>query len=175
MTDAYANKVLRDGQQRIKSMALIHEKFYQSEGLAKIDFKDYINRLSENLGMTYHVDKDKMAINITADDIALDIDTAVPCGLLLNEMLSNCFIHAFSPNDQNPEINIGFKAIDDGTFELSVSDNGKGLPDDFDMANSESLGMQLIQALTEQLDGRINYENDNGTRFAIVLKKATHS
>lgn len=175
VTDAYANKVLRDGQQRIKSMALIHEKFYQSEGLAKIDFKDYINRLSENLGMTYHVDKDKMAINITADDIALDIDTAVPCGLLLNEMLSNCFIHAFSPNDPNPEINIGFKAIDDGTFELSVSDNGKGLPDDFDMANSESLGMQLIQALTEQLDGRINYENDNGTRFAIVLKKATHS
>ncbi|MBK8848446.1 MAG: PAS domain S-box protein [Bacteroidetes bacterium] len=169
--DENSSKVLQDGQHRIKSMALIHEKFYQSEGLSKIDFKDYIQRLADNLSITFNALTPKPKITISGDNSALDIDTAVPCGLILNEVLSNCFNHAFNSNSINPEIQISFNQISPSKYSLEVNDNGIGLPPSFSIETSESLGMQLIQALCEQLEGKIELESANGTSFKIDFSK----
>lgn len=169
--DENSSKVLQDGQHRIKSMALIHEKFYQSEGLSKIDFIDYIQRLADNLSITFNVLTPKPKIIITGDNSALDIDTAVPCGLILNEVLSNCFNHAFNSHSINPEIRINFNQISPSKYSLEVNDNGIGLPPSFSIQTSESLGMQLIQALCEQLEGKIELESANGTSFRIDFSK----
>jgi PAS domain S-box-containing protein len=170
ITDENALKALKEGQNRIKSMALIHERFYQSEGLSKIDFDGYIKRLAENLFMSYNINHENVKLIIDADKVALDIDTAVPCGLIINELISNALKYAFDVGAVG-EVYIGFKSLDDDLCQLTIGDNGKGLVEGYDVENSDTLGMQLVHALTDQLEGKLSVLNKNGLHFTVVFKK----
>lgn len=167
VNDQKAFAALKEGQDRIKSMALIHERFYQNEGLM-IDFDEYIKRLVENLLISFNITPGRITYKINAEKISLDIDSAVPCGLIINELVSNSIKHGFSEEEQG-EILIGFHSLQDGKVELTVRDTGKGLPDDFNVEESDSLGMQLINALANQLDGNLLIEPGPGAFFRLIF------
>jgi PAS domain S-box-containing protein len=169
--DENAYKALKEGQDRIKSMALIHERFYQTDGLTKIDFDDYIKRLAENLMRSFKIKPDQVALKIHAERISLDIDTAVPCGLIINEVVSNSFKHAFK-DGRKGEVAVTLEQVADDRFCLTMADNGVGFPEGYSAENSESLGIQLIQALTDQLEGTMKMENipGAGVKFIIDFK-----
>ncbi len=167
--DPNASKALREGQNRIKSMALIHERFYQSDGLSRIDFDDYIRRLTDNLLLTSGITSGKVVLNIIAEKISLDIDTAVPCGLIINEVVSNSIKHAFK-DGRSGEILIHFNRTGESEYRLIIADNGVGLPEGFDLENSDSLGIQLIHALSDQIDGKMKVDSSNGVKYIIDFK-----
>lgn len=172
VSDENAYKALKEGQDRIKSMALIHERFYQTDGLSKIDFDDYIKRLAENLMQSFKVSQSQVALNIQSDKISLDIDTAVPCGLIINEIVSNSLKHAFK-DGRKGEISIRLNQTEVDTFRLEIGDNGIGMPEGFTLESSDSLGIQLIQALTDQLEGTMKVENNPGygVKYIINFKR----
>ena len=166
--DEQTLKAVTDGQNRVRSMALVHEKFYQAEEVTEINFEEYTEKLCRFLYQSYGNGSDNIRINIQSDPgIAFDMDTAMPCGLLLNEIVSNSYKYAF-PDDRKGEISIEFRKAGDGRVRMIIRDNGIGLPEGFTVDGAESLGMQLIQALTNQLDGNLNVLNSkNGTQFEI--------
>ena len=174
IADETIHKELRDSQSRIRSMALVHDKLYRSENLAQINFADYIRDLSDYLYSIFWKLTQDVEIDILADDIFMNIDLAVPCGLILNELISNAFKHAFPTGhpDLNTElgnkIHIRVTHSDDGQLTMMVSDNGIP-PIDLDIHEVSSLGFQLINALTEQLDGNIKMEIGNWTSFKVVF------
>jgi two-component sensor histidine kinase len=150
-------------------MALIHEKLYQSEDISLIDFSDYIESLAGRLLEVYGVAGMGIELHINAENIFLSIDSAIPCGLIINELVSNSVKHAF------PEGRLGAVAIDmnrqDGNYVLMVTDNGVGFPENIDFRNTESLGLQIVQTLTSQLGGKIELESNGGTRFKIIFRE----
>jgi PAS domain S-box-containing protein len=168
INDAGAAKALKEGQDRIRTMALIHERFYQSQGESRIDFDDYIKRLCETIFQNQGAAAKKIKLNIEAEKISLDIDTAVPCGLIINELVSNAIRHAFNGN--NGEILVKFMQLPDKKYCLIVKDNGKGLPPGVDYKKSDSLGIQLVQALTDQIEGSIQVENEMGLTVKVEFK-----
>ena len=163
--DEITLKAVKDGQSRVRSMALVHEKFYQSDELSEIDFAEYIEKLCHFIYQSYGDKTDRIHLQISGDKIGLDMDTAMPCGLLVNEIVSNSYKYAF-PNQEKGKIQIDFKKIDNKII-LLVQDNGVGFPEEYDLEKGESLGMQLIQALTSQLDGELIVSRENGTSFKI--------
>ncbi len=158
-------KAVKDGQNRVRSMALVHEKFYQADELTEIDFGDYVEKLTQYIYQSYGDKTDRVKLLIDTDYVGLDMDTAMPSGLLVNELVSNAYKYAF-PGNRSGEIKISLKKSGN-KINLKISDNGVGLPSDFKMEGSESLGMQLIQALTDQLDGKLDLNVDKGTQFSI--------
>ena len=172
VNDEKAAKALKEGQDRIRSMALIHERFYQSEGMSRIDFDDYIKRLCETIFQTQGADSNKIKLTIDSEKISLDIDTAVPCGLIINELVSNAIKHAFK--DGIGEILVKFMRTPDKKYCLIVKDNGQGFPIGTDYKNTDSLGIQLIQALTSQIDGVLHVENENGLTIKIEFEPTHH-
>ncbi len=174
VTDENAYKALKEGQDRIKSMALIHERFYQTDGLSKIDFDDYIRRLSENLVKSFRVNPDRVNLKINAERISLDIDTAVPCGLIINEIVSNSLKHAFK-DGRVGEISIELVTTGEDKFRLTIGDNGVGFEEGFSIESSDSLGIQLIQALTDQLEGKMELINTpgKGVQYIIDFRRIT--
>ena len=171
--DKQALKMFQDSQNRIKSMALVHEKLYQSRDLVKIDFADYIRDLTAYLFGSYKVNPDAITLKINVEDVSLNIDMAIPCGLIINELVSNSLKHAFPPEEDGPasqegEIRIGLYADGDKLI-LIVSDNGVGLPKDLDFRNTESLGLQLVDIFTDQLEGTIELDRSGGTAFKITF------
>jgi two-component sensor histidine kinase len=177
VNDEGAFAALKEGQDRIKSMALIHERFYQNDGLSRIDFDEYIKRLVENLLLSFNVPSGKITYTIEAEKISLDIDTAVPCGLIINELVSNTIKHAFAENEQG-ELQIVFRKLEGDELELIIHDNGRGLPEDFSIDDSDSLGMQLINALANQLDAKLMVESGKGATFRLKFSpvhKATEN
>lgn len=169
ISDHEALKALKEGQDRVKSLALIHEKIYQSDELSDIEFKEYIKKLLEHLYFSYNINKDHIKINVYAENVYLDIDTAVPCGLIINELVTNALKYAFQGR-VNGVVDISLEALKD-CYKLSVKDNGIGMPENFDIYSSETLGMQLLTALVEQLEGKIELVNTNGVNFTIYFKK----
>ncbi len=163
--DEVTLKAVKDGQSRVRSMALVHEKFYQSDELSEIDFAEYIEKLCHFIYQSYGDKTDRVRLQISGDKIGLDMDTAMPCGLLVNEIVSNSYKYAF-PNQEKGTIQIDFKKIDNKII-LLIQDNGVGFPEEYDLERGESLGMQLIQALTSQLDGELVVSRENGTSFKI--------
>jgi len=160
----------KNSQNRVRSMAIVHEMLYQSEDLASIHFGTYINKLLLNQYMSYQVDKSKIKINVDHNQVMLDIEKAVPCGLIINELISNAFKHAFSGKESGT-VNITLrKASDQGTCTLVVSDDGIGLPAEIDMNNIQTLGLQLVDMLITQLDGRLTIDRTRGTEFTAVFK-----
>ena len=167
LTDDNMREVFNESQNRIRSMALVHENLYQGENLANIDFRKYIEALASGLLQSYGGDANKVTLSIIIDDISLGIDIAIPCGLIINELVANSLKHAF-PHGRKGEIKIELHSVDN-TFELIVSDNGRGIPENIDFKNTESLGLMLVTILAEdQLDGEITLEREGGTTFHVT-------
>ena len=168
MKDAKGVEILRESQNRVKSMALIHEQLYGTADLAKIDFGRYIQGLTANLFDAYGIDPVRIRLNVQADDIALGVDMAVPCGLIINELVSNALKHAFLP-DGGGTIDIVIRTLNAGRIEIVVADDGIGLVEPPADAEKKSLGLRLIDTLTTQLGGTLVIKTENGTRFSITL------
>lgn len=159
--------VFEDSQNRVKSMALIHETLYQSKDLSRINFAEYLQKLVAHVSRSYRIRPNAVKINLHVNDVSLPIDTAVPCGLIINELASNALKYAF-PADTKGEVNITFVRADD-QYTLCVSDTGVGLPPDFDPEQGKSLGMKLVRMLTTQLSGEMECRNGVGTTFQITF------
>jgi two-component sensor histidine kinase len=167
--DKESQDIFKESQNRARSMALIHERLYHSADLKRMDFGDYIRSLSTELLHTYEVDPGLIKLKINVEDIFLDINTAIPLGLIVNELVTNSLKHAF-PEGNSGEINVDFHPIDD-YYEFTVKDNGVGFPEDIDYQNTESLGLQIVTSLTDQIDGEITLDRNNGTKFKITFKE----
>lgn len=166
LQDEEAKLYFLDSQNRVQSMALIHEQLYQAADLARIDFSTYIQNLTSHLLASYEGSTGKIDLNIQAEEVYLPIDAAIPCGLLINEMISNAFKHAF-PSQGSGMITIMFQSNPEGGVDLTVRDNGVGFPADLDFTRTQTLGMQLIQQLTRQLHGTVELDRTNGTCFHV--------
>lgn len=171
--DESYKKLFQESQNRIKSMVLVHEKLYQSKDLTAINVHDYVNGLLHYLCNSYGAEQNGIAIKTDIEDITLNIDTAIPCGLIINELVSNSLKHAFvEPNrDSRAEITVRLHHGRKNETVLIVSDNGVGFSDGLDFKKTESLGMQLVCALSEQLSGNIKLTRGKGTTFTITFKK----
>ena len=170
--DDKAYQALKEGQDRIKSMALIHERFYQSDGISKIDFDEYTRKLIEHLYGSFKISPANIIVDFHVDNVHLDIDTAVPCGLIINEIVSNAFKHAFSDKEKG-HIYIQLNNTIEGEYFLEIKDDGVGMPAGFNLENANSLGFQLIQALSDQLDGKMELVTlpNNGLTYKLNFKK----
>lgn len=167
--DKEALGIFRESQSRAKSMALIHERLYRSTDLKRIDFGDYIRTLAMDLSRTYGTDPGLIKMNINVENLMLDINTAIPLGLIVNELLSNTMKHAF-PNNMEGEINLDFRRIGN-EYVLIVLDDGVGFPEDLDFKNTDSLGLQLVNSLTGQIGGEVELDTNKGTKFSIRFKE----
>lgn len=169
--DISAKEMLEESQQRIKSMALVHEKLYRSKNIANIDFHDYVSTIVMELSSAYAHEGRSVETEVTADDVILDVDTAIPCGLILNELVTNAFKYAFKSKGEG-RIDVSFTHDADNSCILSVKDNGVGLPPGFDHSKSNTLGLQIVSALTKQLRGamHVNSVPGNGTEIIVKFK-----
>ncbi|MBD2102061.1 histidine kinase dimerization/phosphoacceptor domain -containing protein [Leptolyngbya sp. FACHB-261] len=163
-------EMLKESQNRVKSMALIHEKLYKSQDLAKIDFAEYTRSLAANLLSSYGTSADKISLEVKIEDVILDINTAIPCGLIINELISNSLKHAF-PNNRQGQIQIQLYATHSGQYVLIARDNGIGLPENFDLAQTKTLGLKLVKTLVSQLEGTLAISSDT-TEFKITFGEA---
>lgn len=169
INDPASQELLQESQNRIRSMALIHEKLYQSPDLARINFAEYVRSLTNYLFRSYGVDPNAYTLKLNLVDIFLDVEVGVPCGLIINELVSNSVKHAFPAGVQSgSEIYIGLEA-NDHQVKLTVGDNGVGLPADFEAQARGSLGLQLVQMLVEQLEGTLTLEQGRMTTFIITF------
>ncbi len=166
--DKQTIEVFQDSQNRIRSMALVHEKLYRSENLARIDFAEYIRDLAAYLFHSHRANTQGITLKIQIDEVFLGIDTAISCGLILNELISNALKHAF-PNGRAGETRLECRASNDGQLTLIVADNGVGFPEALDFRETTSLGLQLVTALVDQLDGTIDMHRNTGTEFKITF------
>ena len=160
--------MFKTAQSRIRTMALIHEKLYQSQDLSKIDLSQYIRNLSIHLLNIYRTDPEKVSLNIEIGDVFLDINTAIPCGLIINELVSNSLKYAF-PGKRSGEIQVKLDNDKKGKQTLMVADNGVGLPEELTVESTDTLGLQLVNDLTKQIQGRLTVERKKGTIFKIVF------
>jgi PAS domain S-box-containing protein len=170
ITDVGTIHALQDSESRIRSMALVHERLYRSPDLTSIDFSDYIHALATNLISTYATDPKQIRLNIDVKDISLDINRAIPVGLIMNELIANAFKHAF-PNGRSGEITITGRHTSAG-ITLSVQDNGVGLPDGLDWRNTQTLGLRLVLTLIRQVKGSIELNRTGGTVFEMIVPLA---
>jgi two-component sensor histidine kinase len=155
--------VLRDSQMRIHSMALIHEKLYQSANLADVDVGEYVRSLAVHLKRTYSGGATaEVAISVEVPPVRLGIDAAVPCALIINELITNALKHAFHNHPGRGAIIVRGCVLTDGRLELEVADNGVGMPAGINIGDPATLGMRLIRSLIQQLDGDIAMSNDRG-------------
>ncbi|HQP49189.1 MAG TPA: PAS domain S-box protein [Spirochaetota bacterium] len=162
------SELFNESRYRVRSMALVHEKLYRSEHLSMVNFGEYIEDITKELQRVYEQDSGAITVVTEISNVFLGVDIAIPCGLIINELLSNSMKHAFA--DGMPgEIYIGFSHQEDGHYRLVIRDNGPGLPPDVDFFNSRSLGLQLVNALTAQLQGQLFHNTGEGTEVVIVF------
>jgi PAS domain S-box-containing protein len=167
--DSNSLTILRESQNRIKSMSFIHESLYQTKDFSRIDFCNYVKTLANNLILTYSLEKGSVNLRTDLEQTYLSLDQAIPCGLMANELISNALKYAFD-GVKGGEIFVATRDRE-GRMELEISDNGKGLPSDLDYENSETLGLQLVYTLAEQLDAEVEVSVKNGTKYLINFDK----
>jgi PAS domain S-box-containing protein len=172
--DEASIQMFRESRDRVRSMALVHERLYRSRDLTRVDLTDYIKSLATNLFNSHQVDTDRIGLEVNAQGIKLSIDAAVPCGLLLNELISNCLKHAFRGRDRG-RIRVELLPVNGGDILLSVSDDGVGLPPGVEPLSGETFGVQLIADLVDQLHGSLQVNQDAGTTVRIVFPTAEAS
>jgi PAS domain S-box-containing protein len=171
VSDNYTRILLEESRNRIHSMALVHEQLYRSREYASFSFEEYVNQLGSTLFSMYQVDFAKVQFMVEAADINLDLEKAIPCGLILNELITNSLKYAF-PDGKCGEIRVGLQA-EKRKMELRVSDNGIGLPESFDFRQTKSLGLQLVNLLVEHdLHGSIALEKKRGTQYCVEFPRA---
>lgn len=169
VTDKNTHDILLDSQNRVRSMALVHQKLYQSKDFSQIDFKEYVMQLAQQLSNVFRQKSNDVQIDITSNDTNLSIDLAIPCGLIINELVSNSLKYAF-PEERNGTINIEINNCENGICRLIVKDNGVGFPEELNFRNTSTLGLQLVNTLVGQIDGTIEMDTHNGTIFTILFK-----
>lgn len=162
-------EVLQESQNRIHSMALIHENLYNNKSLANIMFSTYIKSLTGNIARTYSNIQTSVQFDYQIDIAYLPMDIAIPCGLIINELISNSFKYAFV-NMSTGVISIHFKSLKDDEYILAVSDNGVGIPAEVNIFKTKSLGMKILHKLVQQIDGELKSDFTNGTKFIIQFK-----
>lgn len=168
--DEKALAAFKDTQNRIRSIALIHERLYKTKELSRVNYKAYLNDLINALFHSFGVDPKAHRPRIdVASDVQLGVDSAVPCSLIVGELVSNSLKHAF-PKEEMGEIRINLELRADKKVFLSVSDNGLGFPKDIDFRNTKTLGLQLVMILTQQLGGEIGMISDKGTTFNLIFR-----
>lgn len=160
-------EAIQDGQNRVHSMALIHENLYQDENLVKVDAQLYIDQLIENLIRSYNVNPQGVTFTKNIDYLTLDVDTLIPLGLILNELISNTLKYAFEPNKPG-QVSLSLKQQEQGLL-LNISDNGQGFPPNFDAQNLKSLGFRLIHSFTKKLNGVLKFWNEQGAHVEIFI------
>jgi two-component sensor histidine kinase len=156
-------ELFRESQNRVKSMALVHERLYRSENMIEVDFGEYVRTVVVQLARSYgtgHVN-----CFVDADDVHLSVDAAIPCGLIVNELVSNALKHAF-PGQDAGQIHVSLRALPNARMELSVKDTGIGFPEG-DFRTYTTMGMMLVTSLTEQLGGTVDLERNNGSQFIV--------
>ena len=169
--DPHMAEMFMDIQNRVLSMALIHETLYQSSDLGLVDFGVYVRSLAEQVFHSYNILADRIVLQIQADAVMLDTNQAIPCGLLLNELLSNCLKHAF-PSDQGGKVHIELRSEASRRVTMIVRDTGIGFPAHMDFRQTETIGLQLVCALTEQLGGTLEWaadDSDSSASFSLRL------
>ena len=161
--------ILNECQNRIKSMSFIHDSLYLNKDLDSIDFNYYIHGLCRNLIQSYSIDPTKINLNLEVDDVNLSLDQAIPCGLIVNELVSNALKYAY-PDGRNGELSILVKEKE-GRMALTISDDGVGIGEDIRLEDIDSLGLQLVFTLIEQLDGDVAYSSHQGTKYLITFDR----
>jgi len=169
--DEQTQAMFEEARNRVQAIGGIHELLYQSPDLARIDFAAYLNRLTRDLFSFYGVSEDRLSLAIDVDNTTLEITEAMPCGLLVNELVTNSLKHGF-PNGRKGAIRVSMDCAR-ASCVLVVEDDGIGLPEGFDWRQSDSLGLQLVQVLAAQLDGSVEVDGSSGTRVTIVFPSAT--
>jgi PAS domain S-box-containing protein len=164
-------EMFQNSQARIRAMALVHERLYRSQDLARINFVEYVQDLVRQLFMSYGISTTKIKFNIRIKDVFLNINKAIPCSLIINELVSNSLKHAF-PEGKKGKIDIDFYLGKDNKLLLKIRDNGIGLSDKIDFKNTKTLGLQLVTTLVEQLNGTIEVDIKRGTTFKIKFDKS---
>lgn len=163
--DKRIKEIMDQGQNRIRSMSLIHQQLYESENLDQINFKEYVDILIKDISVMLQSETNNITISLEAPEFHLNIDTAVPLGLILNELIMNAFKHAFS-KDRKGTILISV-INNKEQYKMEVIDNGNGLPEDFDLSNTDSLGLKLVKGLSRQIGGSCEFVNKDGTTAII--------
>jgi two-component sensor histidine kinase len=161
-------ELISDSQNRIKTMSIVHELLYHSDRLSEVNLKLYIEKLIYYLFEQFSAGKRKIKLSSDLEENYINIETAVPCCLIVNELVSNSLKHAFPSGDG--EIKIVFHRLN-GKYELIVKDNGIGLPADFDLKNTTSMGLYLVNSLVNQIDGTLEVKSDKGTEFKIIFEE----
>ncbi len=155
--------MFQDSQDRIYSMSLVYDQLRMNQNLTEISLREYVNELVKNLINSHSLDTHNISSRVEVDDIDVNLDMAIPCGLMVNELVTNSLKHAF-PDKRDGIISISM-CKDENMLDIAVSDNGIGLPENFDASNSPTLGMTLLHTLGTQLGGKVEFENNNGTVF----------
>lgn len=169
--DPRMQALFEDSRNRVGSMALVHEKLYQSRDLARVNLRDYVRSLAVHLFRSYAGNSDRIRLMIYADDVSLGVDEAIPCGLILNELVSNSLKHAF-PQERRGTLRIELAKRETSAFTLTVRDDGIGLPTGFRFESPEALGLQLVKTLAEQLGGSVEVRCEGGTEFRITFPES---
>ncbi|MGB9980212.1 histidine kinase dimerization/phosphoacceptor domain -containing protein [Methanobacterium sp.] len=172
--DEQSIEFFKESQNRVKSISMVHEKLYQSKNLDKIDFGSYISNIVTNLFQTYDVNQNIIEYNLSLDNVELNIETSIPCGLIITELITNSIKHAFpaaeSHGSSSGKIEVKLYPENE-KFTLVIKDNGIGIPKDLNFKNTKSLGLQLVNLLINQVDGFIKLNREKGTEFRIEFEE----
>lgn len=176
VTDKRALELFRETKDIVRSMALLHEKLYRSPDLTSVDYAEYINTVANDLLRSYGVNSETISLRINVDHVSWGLDTAIPASLIINELISNSLKYAF-PEGKTGEIAVELHSNDLAFFTLVVSDDGVGIPEHIDVERTESLGLQLVHAFTQELDGTLSLDRSKGTKFIITftVEKQEHA
>ncbi|MCX7973201.1 MAG: PAS domain S-box protein [Candidatus Aminicenantes bacterium] len=170
LEDPKARQALKECQERIRSMSLVHDKLYQQENFHKIEFSSYLRSLATHLFHAYQIDASQIKLHFEVEEVILNLNTAIPCGLIINELVTNALKHAFSP-EQKGEIIITLKQRQAGEYLLGVKDNGRGLPLEINLDQPRTLGLEIVTILVDQIEGHLEVKVNGGTEFLITFKE----
>jgi two-component sensor histidine kinase len=174
VADPQLAKMFEESQNRLYSMALIHEKLYRSINLAQINFGEYLEDLVSNLFQSYNISDNRIQLQVLAEPIYLNVETATPCGLIANELVSNSLKHAF-PDGTTGTVSVECYQTGDREIHLFIKDNGIGFPQNIDFRKTNSMGFQVVCTLTDQLEGSIELSRQTGTAFHLKLNELSYS
>lgn len=172
-SDPKITEIMLESQNRVKSMALVHENLYQSQNLSQISLETYVQELTNNLLRSYRSRVSQIQVNVAIPSIYLDIDTAIPCGLIINELVSNALKYAF-PDQDKGEIKVKVTQDSEQSVTLTIADNGMGLPNEVNVEQSQTLGLRMVKTLTRQISGTLTVNRDTGTSFNIHFPQPSY-